>query len=146
MTAPAIAMALFAVLAGGFAWALVPQTASRTIRVFVTVGVVAISGSAFFVSGFLMGLPRPAPLAMVALFEDVELSAHQLDEPNAIYIWTTERPPIAWSLPWNTETARRLHEGAQKAGQQGRGLVMRRGFAGEMEFHPAPVQEPPPKG
>lgn len=108
--------------------------------------VLALAVTGFCTTGLAMGLPRPAPLAMLAMFEDVEIAAYQLDEPHAIHIWTAQRPPVNWQLPWSEETAKKLHRASQANDGEGIPMMLKRGGApGEFEVHPKPQQPNPPK-
>jgi hypothetical protein len=136
---PALFLAVAAVLAGGYAWFTIRHW---TAPLFVTC--LAIAGA--FAVSLAMGLPRPAPLVMLGMFEDVEIAHHQLDEPNAIYLWTAAKPPVAWSLPWDQTMAKRLHEQSKAAEGEGQPLVMKRNHMGEFVFHPKTRPPLPPKG
>lgn len=60
------------------------------------------------------GQPRPAWLGHKS---GVVLLGMTLDEGHAIYLWTRDGddPPIAYSLPWNEQTAADAQDAMQKA-------------------------------
>ena len=76
-----------------------------------------------------MGLPRP-------FVKEVDVYAYMLDEPNHIYIWSGDNPPIAYRLPWDMEKAKILISGLP---------VRYMKHEGEWIFHKRPVEDLPPK-
>ena len=78
----------------------------------------------------LMGLPRPYPQ------QEIDVQAYVLDEPNYIYIWSAELPPVAYRIPWDIEQAMLLVS---------RKPVRYIYHEGEWSLHPKPQEDLPPK-
>ncbi len=112
---------------------------------------VALFGIGAWAAGVaLMGTPRPATHEMLASWDDLQVLAYELDEGRAIYLWVQREQPVAYQLPWTMDQARQLHEAAQQAEQEERGLRMKRetptnSAEGEWVFYPEPVHPLPPK-
>lgn len=66
---------------------------------------------------FATGLPR------IVLHREwlsgKRVHATHYDAGRAIYVWTAERPPVSFQLPWDEGLARSLQETTQRAKQRG---------------------------
>lgn len=130
-------------MVGGYLWWRLASWDAPALLVCCAVGVWMASVS-------VMGLPRPAGHALLANWDDFEVLSYQLDEGKAIYLWVQRDQPIAYQLPWNEDTARKLHEAAenakeQHAGLRGKSLSKKDHPEPQWSFYPEPVQPLPPK-
>jgi hypothetical protein len=78
----------------------------------------------------LMGLPRPY------LQQEIDVQAFVLDEPNYIYVWSTDLPPTAYRIPWDMDQAKLLNSKVE---------VRYLRHQGEWILHPKPQEDFPPK-
>lgn len=136
---PIVALVLVAVVTGAWFWAYARHWSAALLVVFLSVG--AMAGTSL-----TMGFPRPVLLEFVTGFQESEIAGYQLDEPNAIYIWTADNPPMSLKIPWTDKNAKRLHGNSKAEGEQ-RPMMLRspRFNMGEFEIHPKPVPPNPPK-
>ncbi len=100
--------------------------------------------SVFALTAALHALGTPKPI-WAEMGRPKLIVAVQHDPGNRIYIWTNSNPPIAYFLPWDEETAKKLEIGMRKARETGQPGLLYGLEYGEFQFHPPPVREPPHK-
>jgi hypothetical protein len=104
----------------------------------------------FLTGGEIVGTPKPLVFEWRATEGDeVEIIAFRLREGVAIYLWVEGigNAPRAYTLPWNDDNARSLHEATREANRMGRtviGNLWRHNSLEERDqlFYPAPIQPP----
>lgn len=94
---------------------------------------------------FAMGRARPIRHDFFNDFGKLKIIAYVLRQDDAIYLWVDEGQPIAYRVPWDMKTARRLHEAGKKAKKGRHKLIGKRRHDGQFVFHPEPIEPPPPK-
>ena len=101
-------------------------------------------------------LSRPKPVnvewAQRAVPEAIVLGARMVED-EAIYLWLGfegQQEPRSYSLPWDQESAKQLHEAQRKAEAEGTQVKVHKPFELtldelERKFYAEPHQAPPPK-
>lgn len=102
----------------------------------------------FAISSFaVMGYPRPFNLSPHITFTGEKIISFHLVENQAIYIWIlVDNEPVAISLPWSKEKAKKLMEQSRVAKRLGKPLEigkMSEKDGGDMTFIPLGVNNPP---
>ena len=102
----------------------------------------------------LLSRPKPVGIEWIrAAAPEATVLGSRIVEDEAIHLWLALEglaEPRAYTLPWNEELARQLHEAQKGIEMTGGTVLMRKPFAQTMDrmdpvFHAQPPEAPPPK-
>lgn len=92
-----------------------------------------------------LGTPKPI-WAEVRDHDKLVVVASHFEPNKRIWIWTADTPPVAYELPWSTESAAKLQKAQREAQEQGAPRIVIEGDPyGEWMAYPEPYREMPAK-